>query len=250
VRARRLGPYGDGVAPVLGELIGRGVTSDVHAWRAGTVVKVFSPRFAALADVQHDRARRVHAAGAPCPRVHELTDVGGRPGVVFDRLDGPSLLAERGAAEELAHVHVALHELSAPDLPQMADTLAAHGIGDMPTGHSLFHGDLHPGNVLRHAGRWHVIDWSNAHLAPPAADVACSVVSIGYRGAHGPDASVEVHRRRVQAAERYLDAYRTLRPAELDDIGPWIGVIGRLLIAQEPDLAFADELANRWPAAS
>jgi Ser/Thr protein kinase RdoA (MazF antagonist) len=234
------------MAPALGELVGWGVSSDVYAWTPGTVVKLLRPGFEALAAVEHERATAIHAAGAPCPAVHALVELDGRPGVVFDRLDGPSLLGERGAAATLAHLHVAVHDLPAPDLPQLADTLASWAIGGMESGRSLFHGDLHPGNVLRHADRWLVIDWSNGHLAPPAADVACSVLSIGYRGLHGPGASPEVLHRRVRAAERYLDTYRTLRPAALLDLPRWLTTIGRLLLEREPDLAFADDLRSRF----
>jgi hypothetical protein len=60
------------------------------------------------------------------------------------------------------------------------------------------------------------------------------------------DASLDVHRRRVRAAERCLDTYRTLRPAALRDLPTWLTTIGRLVLAQEPDTAFADELTSRW----
>jgi aminoglycoside phosphotransferase (APT) family kinase protein len=110
----------------------------------------------------------------------------------------------------------------------------------------VFHGDLHPANVVFDQGRSRVIDWSNGHLAPPSADVACSVLSIGYRGMRGLGASVAWHRRRVRAAERYLDTYRALRPEALADLPMWLSTIGRLLLATEPDTAFADELAARW----
>ena len=230
----------------LGELLGRGASSEVYAWTAGTVVKLFVPRFEALAAVEFARASTIRAAGAPCPAVHEMIEVDGRTGVVFDRLAGPSLLAQRGAASTLAHLHAELHDLPPAALPQLADTLASRGIDGMRTGSSLFHGDLHPDNVLHDGDRWQVIDWSNGHLAPPAADVACSVLAIGYRGLRGATASLDVHRRRVRAAERYLDAYRTLRPAALVDLRIWLATIGRLLLAQEPDTAFADDLTTRW----
>jgi aminoglycoside phosphotransferase (APT) family kinase protein len=100
--------------------------------------------------------------------------------------------------------------------------------------------------VLRHGDRWLVIDWSNGHLAPPAADVACSVLAIGYRGMRDPDASLEWHRRRVRAAERYLETYRMLRPEALTDLPMWLSIVGRLLLAREPDTAFADEMRARW----
>ncbi len=175
-----------------------------------------------------------------------MVDVDGRTGVILDRLTGPALIFERGAAATLAHLHVELHDLPPPALPQLADTLSSWGIGGMETGRSLFHGDLHPANVLFNQGRWQVIDWSNGHLAPPAADVACSALSIGYRGLFGPDASLDWHRRRVRAAERYLDTYRALRPEALTDLPMWLSTIGRLLLAREPDTAFADDLTARW----
>jgi Phosphotransferase enzyme family len=180
------------------------------------------------------------------PRVHGMVEVDGRPGVIFDRLAGPSLFFERGAAATLAHLHVELHDLPPPVLPQLTDTLSSRGIVGMPRGRSVFHGDLHPANVLFDEGRWRVIDWSNAHLAPPAADVAGSVLSIGYRGMRGRAASLDWHRQRVRAAERYLDTYTTVRPEALADLPMWLSTIGRLLLAREPDTAFADELTERW----
>ena len=218
----------------------QGVTSDVYAWTAGTVATLFKPRFEARAGIEYQRASAVHAAGAPRPAVHDMIEVDGRAGVVFDQLARPSLLGERDAAFTLAHLHVALHDLPPPDLPQLADTLASRGIDGRAYGRSLFHGDLHPGNVLRHTDRWHVIDWSNGRPVPAAADVACSVLAIGYRSLHGTEASPDVHRRRVRAAERYLDTYRALSPAAMRDFPDWIDPIGRLLLTQEPDLAFAD----------
>jgi aminoglycoside phosphotransferase (APT) family kinase protein len=230
----------------LGELIGRGASSEVYGWSPDTVVKLFVPQFEELAAVEFERSRAVHAAGAPTPAVHGMVEVDGRPGVIFDRLAGPSLLSERGAAVTLAHLHVELHDLPPPVLPQLTDTLSSWGIDGMELGRSVFHGDLHPANVLHDRRRWRAIDWSNGHLAPPAADVACSVLSIGYRGMRGPDASLDRHRRRVRAAERYLDTYRALRPEALADLPVWLSTIGRLLLAREPDTAFADELTARW----
>jgi hypothetical protein len=230
----------------LGELIGRGASSEVYAWSGDTVVKLFVPRFEELAVVEFERSRAIRVAGVPCPAVHEIVEVDGRTGVVFDRLTGPSLIGERRAATTLAHLHVELHDLPAPALPQLTDTLSSWGIHGMDPGRSVFHGDLHPANVLLHRGRWQVIDWANAHLAPPAADVACSMLSIGYRGMREGNADLDQHLRRKRAADRYLDTYRELQPHALTDLPTWLSVIGQLLLTREPDTAFADELAAQW----
>jgi hypothetical protein len=186
--------------------------------------------------VEAVRASAVHEAGVPSPAVHELITVDDRLGLVFDRADGPWALDWPDAATITARLHADIHDLTAPtELPRLVDTLADLGIDGLPDGDRIFHGDFHPGNVLAHEDRWLVVDWSNAHRAPPAADVACSVLAIGYRGLRdGPSAA------------RHLQRYATLRPGSLDDLIVWTTAIGSLLLEREPETAFADELRSRW----
>ena len=126
------------------------------------------------------------------------------------------------------------------------DALADVGFDGLPDGDRIFHGDLHPGNVLADGDSWSVIDWSGAHVGARAADVAASVLTIGYRGLRdGPKAS-EFHERRIRAADSYLRHYMTLRPVGLDDLRRWTTAIGTLLLEREPDTAFADDLRRRW----
>jgi hypothetical protein len=231
----------------LGELVGRGASSDVYAWGPGLVIKVFKPGFEDLARVEVVRASVVHDAGVPSPAVHELVTVDDRLGLVFDRVDGPWALERPDAATITAGLHADIHDLTAPtELPRLVDTLADLGIDGLPDGDRVFHGDFHPGNVLEHDDHWLVVDWSNAHRAPPVADVACSVLAIGYRGLRdGPLAAI-AHRRRQRVADTYLERYAAFRPGRLDDLIVWTTAIGALLLEREPDTAFADELRSRW----
>jgi hypothetical protein len=64
----------------LGELIGQGASSEVYAWTATTVVKLFKPTFEELAAVEFERTHAIHAAGVPCPAVHEMVEVEARAG--------------------------------------------------------------------------------------------------------------------------------------------------------------------------
>lgn len=231
----------------LGERIGWGGTCDVHDWGGGLVVKLFKPEFDHLAAMEAERASAVHSAGVPCPAVHDLVTVNDRIGLVFDRVAGPWALGWPDAAAITARVHVAIHDVEAPAaLPRLTDRLADLGVYGLPDGDRIFHGDLHPGNVLADGDSWSVIDWSGAHVGPLTADVASSVLTIGYRGLRDGPKAMAVHELRIRAADSYLRHYTALRPGSLDDLRRWTTAIGTLLLEIEPDTAFADDLRQRW----
>jgi aminoglycoside phosphotransferase (APT) family kinase protein len=71
-----------------------------------------------------------------------------------------------------------------------------------PAGGALYHGDLHPGNVILAERGSVVIDWVNALRVHPAADVARSWVLMRYQGTKRDPTG-----RRAGFAERYRDAY-------------------------------------------
>jgi aminoglycoside phosphotransferase (APT) family kinase protein len=179
--------------------------------------------------------------------VHDLVAVDDRIGIVFDRVDGPWALDWPDAATITARLHADIHDLTAPDeLPRLVDTLADLGIDGLPDGDRIFHGDFHPGNVLAHDGGWLVVDWSNAHRAPAAADVACSVLAIGYRGLRDGPSAAKAHQHRQRVADAYLERYTGRRPIAVDDLLMWTTAIGTLLLEREPGTAFADHLRSQW----
>ncbi len=157
----------------LGERLGGGGSSEVFAWGEGRVVKLFLAAYDYAVERELDCASAVHRAGVASPAVHGLAEVDGRRGIVFERVDGPTLLdqltrGERSPAEVgrvLAGVHLALHAATVPGLPDLAAVLRARGV-TVPAGDIVFHGDFHPGNVIAGADGPRTIDWVNAHLAP------------------------------------------------------------------------------------
>src|ERR1700733_13561480 len=107
----------------LGEKIGEGAWSDVHAWAPGQVVKLFKVGFPRRHSWWEARmTRAAYAAGAPAPEVFDLVTVEGRFGVVLQRLDGPTLaqLARSGAMTSeqtgaiLASLAVSVHRTPPP----------------------------------------------------------------------------------------------------------------------------------------
>jgi tRNA A-37 threonylcarbamoyl transferase component Bud32 len=183
----------------LGEKLGEGAFSDVHAWAPGQVVKLFKasvPRRLGRHEARVTRA--IFAAGGPATEVLDEVTVEGRFGIVLSRLDGPTLMqlsrsgamttAQTGAV--LASLYISVHKTPPPtDVLLLRDRLEALQIsgGMVPAhiagiltlierlqpGDGLCHGDLHPSNVIMTADGPRLVDWTGAVRAPAAFDLAC-----------------------------------------------------------------------------
>jgi hypothetical protein len=186
----------------LGEKIGDGAWSDVHAWAPGQVVKLFKaglPQRHAWWEARMTRA--AFAAAAPAPEVFDEVTVAGRFGVVLQRLDGPTLaqLSRSGAmtAEQvgsiLATLAMEVHLTTPPPevlplrateagssrfsggvIPEHIATGILALIERLPPGDGLCHGDLHAGNVIMTTDGPKLVDWGGATRAPPGLDLAIS----------------------------------------------------------------------------
>ena len=177
--------------------------------------------------------------GQLAPTVHTLVQIDGRPGLMMDRIEGDSLLAQLQrrpyqvlrAARVLAEVHVKLHARTAPrELPDLKDLLvsrlalatalprehhdlALRLLAALPDGDRLCHSDFHLGNLL---GSWDapvVIDWGWAVRGDPISDVARSdlLQRIGALPPHVPAAFRALAAvGRGLLTDRYLHHYRRL----------------------------------------
>lgn len=191
-------------------LIGAGRQAEILEWGEGRALKLYR-RAEAEGDarLEAENTRCAHRAGASAPAVYEAVSLEGRPGVVYERVEGPTMLARliaqpwrvNGLARQMAEVHAHMHRCSGAGLPAQADRVrglaqwiaaqsifapalkatllrAAHAL---PDGDRLCHGDLHPDNVLLTARGPRVIDWMNAWCGHPLADVARTsvILSLG-----------------------------------------------------------------------
>ncbi len=181
-----------------GALIGRGRTAEIYAWGDRHALKLFYAGWpAANAQAEAAVARRVRASGARAPAVDGVIEVDGRPGIVYERVDGPSLLRRASAqpwtllrsARLLAELHAELHARPASGLPSQRQYLieqihaapalsieqkkaALDTLAQLPDGEALCHGDFHPDNILLTARGPIIIDWPLAMRGNPLADVA------------------------------------------------------------------------------
>jgi len=235
----------------LGAPIGLGRTAEVFAYGYGEVVKLIRPGFPdRLGENEAEVAALVARAGVAAPAVMGTTRIEGRIGLIYERLEGPSMLDRLSRrpweidrlARQLADLHVAMHDAPGPGLPNQKDILrwaidraAAHlpdgartaalaRLDALPTGAAICHGDMHPGNVLMSPTGAVVIDWMTACCGSPAGDVARTLFLLRDSGVPAPMSRAQrvliaLLRRRLCSV--YLRRYRDLRSLGLRELAGW-----------------------------
>ena len=140
-------------------------------WNQSQVVKLFRdfmPAAAARRELQNTEA--VVRAGVTAPAPYGEVNVHGRVGLVFENVDGPTMLRSVSsrpwtlvrAAHTLAELHADTHGRLAPALPRLKENLlrsignapglsdsargsALQALGAQPDGDSICHGDFSSG---------------------------------------------------------------------------------------------------------
>ncbi|MGI9641782.1 MAG: aminoglycoside phosphotransferase family protein [Acidimicrobiia bacterium] len=179
------------------EPIAVGRTADVFALDDDRVLKLLKPGFASdTIDTEADKTRAAHAAGVSAPAVLDVVQVGGRSGIVFERVHGDLLLDDivldamrfREWAKVFAGAHVDVlskstadlpdirdvlsHKIHSADLPRAKERTALSVLGAAPDGDAVLHGDFHPGNIIFTTGDPVTIDWPDAAKGHGGADIA------------------------------------------------------------------------------
>jgi len=187
----------------IDSLIARGNTSNAYRWGKSAVIKVLHPDIPEeWATREAETTRLVHAAGLPAPAVLDVTTIGGRPGIVFERIPGTSMWEQMIADPQeiprlsslLAKLQAEVNATPAPSgMPRLVDDLKANIDAAQPLlsserataraalkrlthESSLCHFDVHPNNVLMGSTRLVIIDWFDAASGSPSADIVRSSV--------------------------------------------------------------------------
>ncbi len=233
-----------------------GRTAEVFAWGDGRVVKLIRPDFPqSLADQEWTYASTAWSLGISVPRPFELIEVDGRRGVVFERIDAPSMAYLMAKYPQrvtqygrlLAQVQARLHTLHVPTFPSLVDRswhsiiqsrLFSPNLKDrllnsllfLPNDDRLCHGDIHPDNILITDHGPVLIDWEGCMRGPAMADVANSRVilttsTVALTGLKG-----RVVHWLIRAFDRaYLIEYQRLAkelalPAPIDSLPAWMNI--------------------------
>jgi len=244
-----------------GALLGQGRTAEVYAWGKGQVLKLFFTTWPVDWIQQEARvARLVHEAGLASPATGDLIEVEERLGIVYERVDGPSMLEDISrhpwrfvsAARQFTDLHLAMHgrvEMDLPsgrelvsrllrDAPRLTDQTKEQLLAkleQLPDGNTICHGDYHPDNILMSGRGPIVIDWMSVTRGPPLADVAGTYLL--FRVIEVPPTVGKLSRGLIEVLRRvflsmYLRRYFESSPHRREQLDGWVPVMAAAYLGQ------------------
>ena len=257
----------------LGTKLAEGGCAEVFAWLDGEnkVVKLAKANtnlHALKAELRHGGI--AWQLGLPVPRPYGLVQVGGRNGIVFERVTGETILErfvrsaqtgmdgqrpatdclEAGTTARLLH---RIHSQSADGLPAQRasierDIRRAIYLADaekdavvallaaLPLRQQLCHGDPNPGNFLRDDDHVMVIDWNNATIGNPEADLAEYILMLRYAvlPSSMPAEAISLFDAvRESSIQQFVDEYRSLSGIGAAELEPWMAPIAARKLAAD-----------------
>lgn len=244
----------------LGVKIAEGGCSDIYEWGEGKIVKLAKSNVDYYAmKREFDNHQIAYDSKLPTVKAYDLISLDGRTGIVFERFSGVTLkellFRNLSAVEPDMDLTVELIQLSARclyEIHRMTDVktpytqrehlqysiqraeyltaeekrLVIELLDTYPDRQCFCHGDPNPGNILRaDDGQYVIIDWMDASVGHPAADLAEFIVMI--RRAVLPDFLPEHAIRlfdtlRESIIKIFMDEYTRLSGITYDEVIPWL----------------------------
>jgi thiamine kinase-like enzyme len=248
----------------IGEKIGEGGCSEVFELdNVNKIIKLAKSN----TDIEairreYNNSRIAWESGLSVPEAFELVDINGRPGIVFERIYGETLMErfvkhvlKRPSSEEdlteleehndiriTARILSEIHNKSNLNMPSQREGIkhSIRGVDYLsPTEkeavlaildsllikQQLCHGDPNPGNILIRDEKAVIIDWMNASLGNPEGDLAEYIIMIRYAilPSHLPNEVVSYFNSiRESIIKVFIDEYTRLSDITYDEIDAWI----------------------------
>jgi len=235
-------------------LIAKGGTAEVYAWENGQILKLFYD-WCPPGWIQHEIEinQLLARSSLPVPKLVGTMEISNRRGIIYERVDGPSLIALLSTrpwlvakhARIFAELHAEIHKCDGSGLkplraslrgtiekleglpaPMKGNVLAV--LEDLPDGVALCHFDFHPDQVLITSRGPVVIDWMTAFQGDPAADVARTeiLLTVGQLPYGSLFLRTLINLVRGQFNRIYLSRYFELNPAvSRQMVGKWMAPV-------------------------
>lgn len=236
--------------------ISEGRTAEIFAHQ-GKIVKLYRDGLPEeVVKYEFEVNRVIARLGITAPKAYELIDYSQRMGIVFEQIEGSTLLRMSiqypneltKLMQQFAYIHFQIHEHELTEKQLEGTSIGnqkaalTHNIQNttlltedvkqriisylkvLPTGSCLCHGDFHPDNVLIGERNW-VIDWMTGMIGNPAGDVARTLLLFQY-GSLPDEAPSHVKealgRIRTQINDVYLEQYLSYSKLSFSDIDHWV----------------------------
>lgn len=178
----------------IGELIGIGNTARVYQWGKTEIIKIFYDQSSAMNEANN--AEIINNLQLRSPNYSGLVEFEGKIGIVYEKIDGPTMLWHIEPTEQsisynaklMANLQYEIHhvenklvpnlkleitnkinnslEISSPEKQIILDLL-----NSLPDGNRICHYDFHPDNIIISPKGPIIIDWLNLLVGNQEADV-------------------------------------------------------------------------------
>lgn len=230
----------------IGKLIGIGNTAEVFEWDDKKVLKLFYKAYPTESvEMEYRNAMAIREMNFLKPKAYELITQDGRTGIIYDKIEGVSLLEDvlktgdiQKCAEYLAKIHKEINCNMISGVESYKDFLKYHiskaaisleeqkevlqRVNELPEGNTLCHGDFHPGNVLISGEAGYVIDFMNICYGDPLYDIARTVFLIEYTPV---PAEAENKELLLQLKKGLADAYLKKMDVTREMIADYLSVV-------------------------
>jgi Ser/Thr protein kinase RdoA (MazF antagonist) len=185
-----------------GPLLAEGRTAEIYAWGEDQILKLFRQGWPERScQYEHRMALASQQTGYRVPAVGDLIEIDGRQGIIYQRVEGRTMLQMMSKrpwkaayfGRQMAQLHAEMHTHTAEGLPLVVERLThkiQHAprltegekqrilthLDALPVGDKLLHGDFHPDNIMLTNDGPIIIDWIDAAIGHPLADVARTLV--------------------------------------------------------------------------